>query len=440
MERVDFRHFTQSRRWIFYFLMVVTTMYTLLVIFEQNLFTFDWIVAEYETEPIFEQMDYVNVSNEALEKMNISSGTGSIFEQMDRVNVSNETLKNVNISSETESILEPMDHVNVDNETFKNVNITYETESILEPIDHVNVDNETLKNVNISSGTESIFEQMDHVNVDNKTFKNMNISSGAESILEPMDHVNVDNETLKNVNITYETESILEPMDHVNVDNETLKNMNISSGTESIIEPMDYVNVDKEILGNMNICECQSEMNRSLRRCKSSEISQNSTTVFHCHSEGHGKFIIRNNASFLSRLPQASAEYIGAFVRVNGPMIDTIFLTWSESEFGWVGMYKSCLQGNYSGAVYIYMRSFSDAEAVLRSEACLSELFFTPFLFFWAELAPSTEDCSSVWRWAERYPGDNASELSLFSPCPPRGDYVQAFSALRTLIPAVDWA
>ena len=109
-------------------------------------------------------------------------------------------------------------------------------------------------------------------------------------------------------------------------------------------------------------------------------------------------------------------------------------------DFGWVGKYNSCLQGNYSGAVYIYMHSIPDAEAVLRSEVCLNQLFLTPFMFTWVELAPSTENCSSLWWWADRHPGDVAGELSLFSPCPPRADYVQAFDKLRTLIPAVDWA
>ena len=67
------------------------------------------------------------------------------------------------------------------------------------------------------------------------------------------------------------------------------------------------------------------------------------------------------NTSFVTNL----SEHIGAFVRVNGPLIDTIFLTWSDSYLAWVGRYNSCLQGNYSGAVYIYMHSFPDA--VLRS-------------------------------------------------------------------------
>ena len=61
-------------------------------------------------------------------------------------------------------------------------------------------------------------------------------------------------------------------------------------------------------------------------------------------------------------------------------------------------------------------------------------------MFSWVELAPSTKNCSNLWLWAERRPGDIAGELSLFSPCPPRQDYVEAFSALETLIPAVDWA
>ena len=86
------------------------------------------------------------------------------------------------------------------------------------------------------------------------------------------------------------------------------------------------------------------------------------------------------------------------------------------------------------------MQSSSDADAVLRSKACLNQLFSAPFMFSWVELAPSTENCSSVWRWAERYPGDVAGELSLISQCPPRADYVQAFSGLQTQIPSVDWA
>ena len=169
------------------------------------------------------------------------------------------------------------------------------------------------------------------------------------------------------------------------------------------------------------------------RRCKSCEISANSTTVIHCNLGGHGTFMIRLNTSFVSNLFQARVEHMGAFVCVNGPLIDTIFLTWSDLDLAWVGEYNSCLQCNYSGVVYIYMHSFPDAEAVPRSESCLSHLFFTPFMFPWAELAPSTENCSSPWLWADLFPGDLAGELSLFSPCPPRADYVQAFTNADSL-------
>jgi len=165
-------------------------------------------------------------------------------------------------------------------------------------------------------------------------------------------------------------------------------------------------------------CECQTAT---------------SISVIHCNSGGHGKFLIRSNTSSLS-------EHIGAFVRVNGPLIDTIFFTWSDSDLAWVASYSSCLQGSYSGAVYIYMQSFPDAEAVLRSEACLHRLFTIPFIFSWVERAPSADNCSSLWRWAERQPQDIAQELNLFSPCPPRDDYIQAFGGLKTLVPPVDWA
>ena len=180
-------------------------------------------------------------------------------------------------------------------------------------------------------------------------------------------------------------------------------------------------------------CKCQTEMNRTVYPCQSSQISANSTIVIHCNSGSHGMFMIRLNTSNPS-------AHIGAFVRVNGPLIDTIFFTWNDSESAWIARYNSCLQGSYSSAVYIYMHSIPDAEAVLRSEACLHQLFYAPFLFSWLEHAPSAQNCPSLWRWAERKPEDVAGELSLFSPCPPREDYVEAFGALQTLIPAIDWA
>ena len=204
--------------------------------------------------------------------------------------------------------------------------------------------------------------------------------------------------------------------------------------TESImISIVNTSNVSDNETITGGACQCQTDMNRTMFPCRSSQVSTYSTTVIHCNSGSHGMFMIRLNTS-------NSSAHIGAFVRVNGPLIDTIFFTWNDSESAWVARYNSCFEGSYSGAVYIYMHSIPDAEAVLRSEACLHQLFSVPFLFSWVERAPSAENCSSLWRWAERTPEDLTGELSLFSACPPREDYVEAFGALQTLIPAIDWA
>ena len=150
--------------------------------------------------------------------------------------------------------------------------------------------------------------------------------------------------------------------------------------TEFIMKSIENTNNDTDnATETSDSCECQTETNRNVYPCQVSAIS---TSVIHCNSGGHGKFLIRSNTSSLS-------EHIGAFVRVNGPLIDTIFFTWSDSDLAWVARYNSCLHGSYSGAVYIYMQSFPDAEAVLRSEACLHQLFAAPFLFSWIERAPS---------------------------------------------------
>ena len=119
------------------------------------------------------------------------------------------------------------------------------------------------------------------------------------------------------------TKSIMESIDHMNIDSAMATFI-----SNNKIEASDHMNVTYVSSESMYFCKCPTEMNRSLRVCQSSEISAKSTAVIHCNSGGHGMFMILLNTSLVSNL----SEHIGAFVRVNGPLIDSIFLTWSDSD------------------------------------------------------------------------------------------------------------
>jgi hypothetical protein len=156
-------------------------------------------------------------------------------------------------------------------------------------------------------------------------------------------------------------------------------------------------------------------------------------TVMHCRmhadgQEGYGYFQIRANSTI---------QHIAAFVRINGPTIDTILFEPWDNRSAWNASYCTHLQGNYSAAVYIYLKSNSPEDILIpNSSVCVDPLFYKPYMFLWSALDIKKSQCSNLWYW--KSDTANAShELSKYK-CPPRGDYATAYSGLKNLVPEIN--
>ena len=156
-------------------------------------------------------------------------------------------------------------------------------------------------------------------------------------------------------------------------------------------------------------------------------------TVLHCRmhaasQEGHGYFQIRANSTTL---------HVAAFVRINGPTIDTILFEPQDNESVWKASYCTHLQGNYSAAVYIYLRSSSPEDILIPgSGVCVDPLFHKPFTFLWSAPDTTESQCSTLWYW-DSNATDASNDLSKYK-CPPRDDYTTAYSGLRNRVPEVN--
>jgi len=166
----------------------------------------------------------------------------------------------------------------------------------------------------------------------------------------------------------------------------------------------------------------------------SSEISCNpinslNNTIMHCRDfSGKGYFQIQSNSS---------VGHVGAFSRLNGPMIDTVLFEPVEQDghIVWRSNYSICRAGNYSGAIYIYLSDTTPETILVTGSSCLDPSFYTPAVFNWIEESVST-NCSSVWYWNNNTHDD---ELSLYR-VPVRADYISAYTGLRNTLPSFNFS
>jgi hypothetical protein len=181
---------------------------------------------------------------------------------------------------------------------------------------------------------------------------------------------------------------------------------------------------------NNIVCDCQTESNRTVFSCVLEEYPDvNDTVVMHCSSER--AFYVRDSTQ---------GSFLGTFVRMtSSTAIDTFFLYWNSSISSWTGTYsQGCFTGsNLHAAVYIYMRSPS-RESILERKSCLSPSFFSPFVFKWGNDEPEKQCSDTAWTWNVT-DSSNLNELSFFSACPPRADYITAYQGLRVYIPSIHW-
>ena len=168
---------------------------------------------------------------------------------------------------------------------------------------------------------------------------------------------------------------------------------------------------------------------RSTWTCSENEAKVG--TVKHCRN-------LKTGIDNFQIVPKLGAEHVAAFVRINGPIIDTILFQQGsrspDNRSVWQANSSSCKAGDYTAAVHIYLQD-AHPEAVLRNASCFDPLFDAPFAFAWTEAAAASP-CTSVWHWADRR---NADDLSRYRN-ETRPDYAAAYAGLRSAVPAFDFA
>jgi hypothetical protein len=177
-------------------------------------------------------------------------------------------------------------------------------------------------------------------------------------------------------------------------------------------------------------CLCRGILDQYSGICSRDQIKEN--TLKYCrYDNGVGTFEIISNIS---------VNHVGAIVRINGPIIDTILFRPSKTAqpnvtlSRWVAKFTACKKGNYSGAVHIYLQD-SGPEFVMQGKSCMDPLFTQPFMFTWTE-ATNTPACPHLWYWSDE---TNASDLSRYRN-ETRKDYAAAYSALRSTVEEFDFA
>jgi hypothetical protein len=156
----------------------------------------------------------------------------------------------------------------------------------------------------------------------------------------------------------------------------------------------------KEIL-----CRCIGILSGGERECGRDKIRFN--TVKHCITEsGHGFFQI---------VPNSTIQHVAAIVRINGPIINTMLFKLSSAsrsnESVWISNYSSCVPGNYTAAVHIYLQDDGPLSVML-GNSCLDPLFESPFVFTWTERTAGIP-CPHLWYWSH---GVSNRALSRYNP------------------------
>jgi len=180
--------------------------------------------------------------------------------------------------------------------------------------------------------------------------------------------------------------------------------------------------------GSRLSCRCKDLVDAAEWECDRDTIRY--STVKHCKSV-HG-------GGFFQIVTKSTIQHVAAIVRINGPIIDTMLFKLSpaprSNESIWISNYSSCVPGNYTAAVHIYLQD-DDPLSVMLGKSCLDPLFETPFMFAWAEPTAGMP-CSHLWHWSNR---SSNSALSRYNP----GKALHsrsAFAGLRSTIPDFPFA
>jgi hypothetical protein len=189
----------------------------------------------------------------------------------------------------------------------------------------------------------------------------------------------------------------------------------------------EYPGIRNNSSWDMLHCVCLEFLLDGSSETRCNPIDSFNNTIMHCRDfSGKGFFQIQSNSS---------VGHVGAFMRLNGPMIDTVLFepVGQNGRVVWRSNYSICRAGNYSGAIYIYL-SDTTPETILLT-GCLDSSFDKPIVFNWIEESASTY-CSSIWYWNNNTYDD---ELSLYR-VPVRSDYVSAYTGLRNTLPSFEFS
>jgi hypothetical protein len=157
----------------------------------------------------------------------------------------------------------------------------------------------------------------------------------------------------------------------------------------------------------------------------------------HCRFQHHGR-------GFILLKPKLNVSNVQAFLRLNGPMTDTVLFKKTHSRVNhddqtkntsiWVAKYSLCKAGDYTGAVHVYLQDSDTSphadEQFLQGSSCInSNGLDSPAIFRWTQNAVSRA-CSGVWFWKGSLSSPDLHELAVYRS-PVRPDYTTAYSALE---------
>jgi hypothetical protein len=164
------------------------------------------------------------------------------------------------------------------------------------------------------------------------------------------------------------------------------------------------------------VCECKTFQNREIN-CTDHVAG----LVKHCSTSHFHLFEIFPNS-----------RHIEAFLRINGPNLDTkIFQRSSRNTSIWASQFNACHLGFHTASVYIYLQD-TDENDVVEGRSC-PELK-DPVTISWNSSA-RTAVCEALWSWSKN---NVAFEFSRYLSHPIRKDYVSSFSALTSSVPVTN--
>jgi hypothetical protein len=142
-----------------------------------------------------------------------------------------------------------------------------------------------------------------------------------------------------------------------------------------------------------------------------------------------------NGRGYFQIVPNSTIKHVAAIVRINGPIIDTMLFKLSPAPCSnvsiWISNYSSCVPGNYTAAVHIYLQDDASISVML-GNSCLDPFFESPFMFAWTEPAPTASmRCPHLWYWSN---GSSNSALSRYNPGKALHNH-STFAGLRSTIP-----